>query len=70
MIKYLKDIGYDKNKLEEIIKLLEDKKLDEVFNKLSIIRNKILENEHELQKKIDCLDFFLYKLKKEGVKFE
>lgn len=70
MIKYLKDIGYDKNKLEEIIKLLEDKKLDEVFNKLSIIRNKILENEHELQKKIDCLDFFLYKLKKEGVNFE
>ena len=70
MIKYLKDIGYDKNKLEEIIKLLEDKKLDEVFNKLSIIRNKILENEHELQKKIDCLDFFLYKLKKEGVTFE
>ena len=70
MVKYLKDIGYDKNKLEEIIKLLEDKKLDEVFNKLSIIRNKILENEHELQKKIDCLDFFLYKLKKEGVNFE
>lgn len=67
---YLKDAGYDKDKLEEIVNLIKNEKLDEVYRKLRIHRNKTLENEHEIQKQIDCLDFFLYKLKKEGVNFE
>lgn len=70
IVQYLKDAGYDKNKLEEIVNLIKNEKLDEVYRKLSIHRNKTLENEHEIQKQIDCLDFFLYKLKKEGVNFE
>ncbi len=65
IIKNLKDEGCNNKKIEEILDLYNRRKKESIYKKLTCYRKKVLDSEHKLQKQIDRLDFFLYKVKKE-----
>lgn len=70
IIQNLKDAGCEKELVSEIIELYDKSKKEKIQEKLQVHRKKILDKEHKAQKQIDCLDFFLYQMKKEEKKIE
>lgn len=62
----LKDSGCEAQLIDEFLACLEDGQRQSILLK----RQKciLLEKLHENQRQIDCLDYLLYKLKKEGEK--
>lgn len=68
IIENLKDAGCKKELVSEIIELYDKGKKEKIQEKLNIHRRKILEKEHKVQRQIDCLDYFLYRMKKEEKK--
>lgn len=66
LMQNLIDAGCDKNLTEQIISLWEHKRVDEALSILSKHRKAVLENCHAEQKKIDCLDYLVYRIKKEN----
>lgn len=65
IIQNLKDAGLSFEQIEEILMLYEKRKISYIYEIMDNYRKGKLESVHKFQKKIDYLDFFLYKLKKE-----
>lgn len=63
-------LGCNSKQIEEIVELYDKGKIEKVRETLSIHRRKMLDNEHNVQKQIDCLDFFLYQIEKEDKRSE
>lgn len=66
LLQNLIDAGCDNSLTDEIIKLLNEDKTNEVLSILAKHRRSVLNNCHAEQKKIDCLDYLVYRLKKEN----
>ena len=59
----LKDAGCDDRLISECIKIAETKPSAELLKPLCHYRAALLERLHESQKRIDCLDFLLYRIR-------
>lgn len=59
----LMDAGCCGDTIEEFIKCQEEGKIGELLCILGEHRAELLENIHEGQKKLDCLDYLIYKIK-------
>lgn len=66
LLQNLIDAGCDNSLAEEITKLLNKNKINEAMAILAKHRKSVLDNCHAEQKKIDCLDYLVYRLKKEN----
>ena len=64
IIQNLRDAGCDQDTIACFIKLSEQEKIDKELCLLSKHRKELLDCVHENQKKIDCLDYLIYQLKK------
>ena len=60
----LMDAGCDLRMAQQCMALAKDKKALDILKLLSKHRSELLEELHEQQRKLDCLDFLLYKLGK------
>lgn len=65
IIQNLKDVGFSFGQIEEILMIYKEGKISYICEIMDNYRKGKLESVHKLQKQIDYLDFFLYKLKKE-----
>lgn len=65
MLENLKEAGCTNKQIQEVMKLYQEGKNLDVEKKLEHNRRKILEAVHKQEKQIECLDYFLYQLKKE-----
>lgn len=61
----LKDAGCDEKLEQELVALQETGKTDEFLRLLAKHKTSLLTDLHRVQKRIDCLDFLVYKTKKE-----
>ena len=61
----LQDAGCDKEVIEEFLKIRQTGDIDKQILFLKCQRCGIMEKMHHVQKEIDCLDYFIYMLKKE-----
>lgn len=60
----LVDAGLDENKIAECLEMLDNQNFSALQKFLSDYRRKLLDNVHEYNNQIDCLDYFTYTLKK------
>lgn len=65
IIQNLKDAGCSKKQIDELMLLYENGKKEDICKILEKHRKCILNTVHENEKKIDCLDYFLYQIEKE-----
>jgi hypothetical protein len=65
LIQNLKDAGCASDVIEVFMQSYEQNKTSEQLNILKKQRCLLLDNVHKGEKMIDCLDYLLYKLKKE-----
>lgn len=61
----LKDAGCGEKLQQELVALQETGKTDEFLRLLAKHKTSLLADLHRVQKRIDCLDFLVYKTKKE-----
>lgn len=66
LLQNLIDAGCDRRLTEKIAELLNENKANEALSLLAKHRKSVLDNCHAEQKKIDCLDYLVYRLKKEN----
>lgn len=66
LMQNLFDAGCDNSLTDEITKLLDEDKITEALSILAKHRKSVLDSYHAEQKKIDCLDYLVYRLKKEN----
>lgn len=64
VIRNLKDAGCDDLIIEKFLQLQNERKTKEQLNLLSRQRTSLLQELHESQKRIDCLDFLIFSMKK------
>ena len=64
----LKDAGCDSKTTQRCLCFFQERKFTEVLQALAAHRAELLEEIHGGQERIDCLDFLIYKIKKEMVK--
>ena len=60
----LLDAGCSDKKAQECIRYLQTGKNDALLKKLAEHRNTLLDNLHTSQSQIDCLDYFVYQIRK------
>lgn len=65
VVQNLKDAGCVPELIERFLVLLEEGKTSQVLDLLAKHRRVLLECCHAEQKKIDCLDYFIYQIQKE-----
>lgn len=65
VIQNLKDAGCNSKTVEQFIVYVREGKLQEQFKLLLEHRKKLLDKIHKEEKMIDCLDYLVYKLKKQ-----
>ena len=63
LLRNLKDAGCGEADIEWYFKLREEGKEREQFRFLSVHRVKLLDQVHESQEKLDCLDYLIYSMK-------
>lgn len=56
------DAGYKKQDIERCILLYKNNDNKKLINQLSCYRKSLLDDLHQVQYKIDCLDYLLYQL--------
>lgn len=66
LIKNLEDAGCAPSTIEEFLKLSREEKRSDQYRLLSRQRASLLEEVHSSQRKIDCLDYLILSMKKEG----
>ncbi len=59
----LTDIGLDGSSISRCIDMLENGIYSDLEKFLSIYRRELLDSVHEYNRRIDCLDYFTYRLK-------
>lgn len=64
LIQNLKDAGCDQKTIAAFIESLKNNRAEEGMKLLAAYRRSVLEEVHKEQKKIDCLDYLVYKMKK------
>lgn len=64
MVQNLKDAGCDRELIEYSIRLFSEGKIKEVLAVLAKHRGNLLNNCHIENKKIDCLDYLIFQIKK------
>lgn len=67
MIENLHDAGCDTDIIEPFLNLRSSGKREEQLSLLAKYRYFLLNRIHENQKKLDCLDYLIYKIKREEV---
>lgn len=60
----LTDAGLDKNSIAECLKMLNERQFTSLEKLLASHRKKLLDSVHKYDKRIDCLDYFTYTLRK------
>lgn len=70
VLQNLKDAGCDKQTIEAFIRLGEEECRSGQIRLLERHRRELLDAVHLEQKRIDCLDYLLYQMKKENGKGE
>lgn len=60
----LQDAGCNEQAIAELMTLYRSNDLDSFFKKLFLHRNCLLDHCHCEEKKIDCLDYLIFNLKK------
>lgn len=63
----LGDAGCDEKLEEQLLALQEAGQTDEFLKLLAKHKTDLLADLHRVQKRIDCLDFLVYKIKKETI---
>ena len=63
----LKDAGCDEALEKQLIVLKQTGQTDEFLRLLAKHKTSLLADLHRVQKRIDCLDFLVYKIKKETI---
>ena len=61
----LQDAGCDKNQIKRFLEIRQNSDIDKQVLFLKCQRWKLMEKMHHVQKEIDCLDYFIFMLKKE-----
>ena len=64
------DIGLDNNEISQCIRLLENGRSSALERVLAEYRKQLLDSLHQYERRIDCLDYFTYKLKTEVSQYE
>lgn len=67
IIQNLKDSGCGENTIKAFVNNFNDKKFSEGLKLLEAHRRILLDELHKEQKQIDCLDYLVYKMKKENL---
>lgn len=68
LIENLKDAGCDDEQIKQFIYYVEHHDFKEQLTLLKCQRCSLLERLHSEQKKMDCLDYLIYKIKKESTR--
>ncbi|MBR1832966.1 MAG: hypothetical protein IJ784_11125 [Ruminiclostridium sp.] len=61
----LSDAGLDENSIADCLKMLDSEQYAALERLLAGHRKELLDRVHEYDRKIDCLDFFTYSIRKE-----
>lgn len=64
VIQNLQAAGCNTEEISVFIKNLREENMAESFRMLAVHRRSLLNNLHQKQKQIDCLDYLVYQLKK------
>lgn len=64
VIQNLQAAGCNTEEISAFIKNLREENMAEGFRMLAVYRRSLLNNLHQKQKQIDCLDYLVYQLKK------
>lgn len=60
----LRDIGLDDETIGKCLGMFKEKRYAELDKLLKAYRKKLLDSVHSYEKRIDCLDYFTYTLRK------
>jgi len=66
IIQNLKDAGCDRDTITAFVEDVRKQNIIQGLQLLAIHRRTLLDNLHKGQKQIDCLDYLIYKIKKEN----
>ncbi|MBP3250526.1 MAG: hypothetical protein J6M48_09270 [Ruminococcus sp.] len=67
MTENLHDMGFDDRMTAECLELVRQKRYAELERLLKSYRQTLLDSVHKYNDRIDCLDYFTYKLKNGGM---
>ena len=70
IIQNLKDAGCNKSQIEEFLNYVGKHEKNSVLKLLRQQRDILLSGLHEKQRMIECLDYMVYQIQKEEIKFE
>jgi len=65
IIQNLKDAGCDNDTITAFVEDVRKQNITQGLQLLSVHRQTLLDNLHKEQKQIDCLDYLIYKIKKQ-----
>ena len=65
----LKDAGCNESQIEEFMEYAGKREMDSGLKLLRQQRNHLLDGLHEKQRMIECLDYLVYQIEKDGIKF-
>ena len=65
----LKDAGCSESQIEEFMEYAGKHEMDSGLKLLRQQRNVLLDGLHEKQRMIECLDYLVYQIEKDGIKF-
>lgn len=65
IVQNLLDAGCENETIAAIMEDFREEKISEGLKLLAVHRRLLLDNLHKEQKRIDCLDYLVYKMKKE-----
>lgn len=60
----LVDAGYNQKTIQCCMKLAQENNVEELLSQLYVYRKHLIEQTHNYQENIDCLDYLIYSLKK------
>ncbi len=67
IIRNLKDSGCGEETIKAFVKDIREKRITEGLKLLEAHRRVLLDELHKEQKRIDCLDYLVYKIRKENL---
>ena len=69
IIQNLKDAGCSESQIEEFMDCAGKREKDSGLKLLRQQRNYLLDGLHEKQRMIECLDYLVYQIEKDGIRF-
>ena len=68
IIQNLKDAGCSHQQIQELLELYKQNKKEKIHKILDKHRKNVLNKVHESEKQIDCIDYFIYQIERQGKK--